>query len=80
VGNIRIDQLGLFQFAGALHEVDASTTRSARVVYRPPCRQSAAPDTNMVVRDGCVADQRNPDGPGDDIKFDADLGKGDTKT
>ena len=93
VGNIRVDQAwGLFQFSGALHEVNASynTLNAVAVPFGTVAIASAAPN-NLSELSGhpetkvggsvmaALQIKNIPWGAGDDIKIDASWAKGDTK-
>jgi hypothetical protein len=93
VGNIRVDQAwGLFQFSGALHEVNGSyntlntTPAPAGAIGLPAASPnnfseiSGHPDTKWGGSVMAALQIKNiPTGPGDDFKIDASYAKGDTK-
>ena len=82
VGNIRVDQAwGLFQIAGALHNVTASynilgaggvPTALSEISGHPEDKWGGAVTAALQIKN-------IPTGPGDDIKFDATYAKGMTK-
>jgi hypothetical protein len=82
VGNVRVDQAwGLFQIAGALHNVNASyNILSAGGVPNALSEISGHPEDKWGGAVTAALQIKNiPTGPGDDIKFDATYAKGMTK-
>ncbi len=93
VGNIRVDQAwGLFQFSGALHEVNASyNVLNAVAAPAGATGLAGAAPTNLSEISGhpetkwggsvmaALQIKNIPWGAGDDIKIDASWAKGDTK-